>query len=96
MRHRGTRAATTVLGVKDVIFHDLPDNRFDTVALLDVVKAVEALAERLQPSVVYTHHGGDCNADHRRTFEAVLAATRPVPGHPVREVYAFELVRLMR
>src|SRR5262249_37293521 len=65
--------------------------RFDTLPLLEVVKIVEALIEQLRPEIVYTHHGGDLNVDHQVTHRAVLTATRPTEGHPVREVYAFEI-----
>jgi len=49
------------------------------------------LVDRLQPEVIYTHHGGDLNVDHRVIYHAVLTATRPVQGSPVREIYAFEV-----
>ncbi len=88
---RDSRRAADVLGVRDVVGERLPDNRFDTVALLDVVKLVERQIELRAPSVVFTQHGGDVNVDHQVVFRAVLAATRPVPGHPVREVLAFEV-----
>ena len=83
------KAAGKVLGVDSATVHGLPDNRFDSVDLLDVVKLVEAEIEQHSPSVVYTQHGGDVNVDHRCAYQAVLAATRPVPGHPVQEVLAF-------
>ena len=86
-----SRRVSSLLGAKDLIQHDLPDNRFDTVPLLDVVKLVEELVKRLQPQVVYTHHGGDLNIDHAVTSRAVLTATRPVVGCPVRELLAFEV-----
>jgi LmbE family N-acetylglucosaminyl deacetylase len=86
------RAAAEMLGAKTVAFGELPDNRFDTLALLDIVKRVEGWIRDLDPVVVYTHHAGDLNVDHRLTFQAVLTATRPVPGCRVREVYAFEIV----
>jgi LmbE family N-acetylglucosaminyl deacetylase len=85
------RAVAGMLGAKSVAFGELPDNRFDTVALLDIVKRVEGWVRELEPEVVYTHHPGDLNVDHRLTFQAVLTATRPVPGGRVREVYAFEI-----
>jgi LmbE family N-acetylglucosaminyl deacetylase len=81
--------AAGVLGAASVEVSGLPDNRLDGVDLLDVVKRIEAHIERHRPAVVYTQHGGDVNVDHRRIFEAVLAATRPQPGHPVREVLAY-------
>lgn len=85
------RAVAGMLGAKSIGFGGLPDNRFDTLALLDIVKRVEAWVRELAPEVVYTHHGGDLNVDHRLTFQAVLTATRPMPGCPVRELYAFEV-----
>ena len=85
------RAVAGMLGAKSVAFGDLPDNRFDTLALLDIVKRVEDWVRELDPEIVYTHHSGDLNVDHRLTFQAVLTATRPVPGCRVREVYAFEI-----
>ena len=84
------KAAARILGVSDVFFGELPDNRFDTVALLEIVKVVEAWVERFKPEVVYTHHPGDLNIDHAITFRAVLTATRPMVDCPVREIYAFE------
>lgn len=84
-------AAGRVLGAATVTVRDLPDNRFDTEALLDVIKLVEAAVCSLRPSVVYTHHPGCLNVDHRVTYEAVLTATRPVGDCPVRALYAFEV-----
>lgn len=85
------RRAGRVLGAKDVVFFGLPDNRFDTVPVLDVVKAVESLIARVEPGIVYTHHAGDLNIDHRILNRAVVTATRPTPGCRVRRVYAFEI-----
>ena len=85
------RAAAKVLGAQDVTFHQLPDNRFDTVPLLDIIKIVEDLIERLSPAIVYTHGRADLNVDHRLTHDAVLTATRPIAGQPVRELYTFEV-----
>ena len=69
----------------------LPDNRFDTVPLLDVIKIIEKLIEQLQPRIIYTHHGSDLNIDHAIVHRAVLTATRPLAGCSVREIYAFEV-----
>jgi LmbE family N-acetylglucosaminyl deacetylase len=88
---RHARLAGKLLGAAAVVTGRLPDNRFDTVPLLDIVKQVEALIARVNPEVVYTHSGGDLNIDHRLTHQAVLTATRPAPGQGVREVYAFEV-----
>ena len=89
--HKRSRQVAELLGAKDVFSFNLPDNRFDTVPLLDMVKKIEDLIERLKPSVVYTHHGGDLNIDHAIVYRATLTATRPVAGCPVRELFAYEV-----
>ncbi len=86
-----SRRASKLLGVKEVFLYDFPDNRFDTVPLLDIVKTIEKLINRFQPQIVYTHHGGDLNIDHVITHRAVMTATRPVENRPVKELYAFEV-----
>lgn len=86
-----SRRANDRLGVSEVFTFDLPDNRFDTVPLLDVVKIVESLVGDLEPEVVLTQHGGDLNVDHSVVHRATLIATRPTEGHPVRTVCAYEV-----
>jgi len=83
--------AAQILGIKDVSFHSLPDNRFDTVPLLDIVKTVEKIIDKLKPETIYTHHGADLNIDHQITQRAVLTAARPLQSCPVKEIYAFEV-----
>jgi LmbE family N-acetylglucosaminyl deacetylase len=86
-----SRRVGKLLGASDVSTHNLPDNRFDTVPFLDVVKIAESLISRLCPDVIYTHHGGDLNIDHVAVHRAVLTATRPIQGQSVRDIYAFEV-----
>jgi LmbE family N-acetylglucosaminyl deacetylase len=83
--------AAELLGAKDLFSYELPDNRFDTVPLLDVIKIIEELIARLQPTVIYTHCGGDLNVDHAIVHRALLTATRPQAGQPVKAIYAFEV-----
>lgn len=89
--HQKAHAAAAKLGVKSLILHKLPDNRLDTVPLLDIVKIIEDLVDRMKPEIIYTHHGGDLNIDHGVIHRAVLTATRPLAGQPVQEIYAFEV-----
>lgn len=85
------RRAADLLGATEVHCFGLPDNRFDTVPLLDIVKRLEELIQVLRPEVVYTQHGGDLNIDHAATFRATLTATRPLPQSPVRVLYSYEV-----
>lgn len=83
--------ANELLGVKKVYLSDFPDNRFDTVAFLDIVKAVGKIKKQIQPRIVFTHFRGDLNIDHRITYKAVLTACRPIAGETVKEIYSFEV-----
>ena len=89
--HDRSQQVSKVIGVKELFLFDLPDNRFDTVPLLDIVKIIESLIERLQPQIVYTHHSGDLNIDHVITHRAVMTATRPTENCSVKEIYTFEV-----
>jgi len=85
------RKAAAILGAAEVCLHDFPDNRFDSLPLLEVVKTVEAAMDRIRPETVFTHHGGDLNIDHAVTFRAVLTAARPTPGSSVKSLLCFEV-----
>ena len=78
------------IGYHSVSIHDLPDNRFDSVALLDIVKVIEKEKEDFLPEVIFTHHGGDVNIDHQRTFEAVITCCRPMQQECVKTIITFE------
>jgi LmbE family N-acetylglucosaminyl deacetylase len=80
-----------ILQAKEVFHYSLPDNRFDSLPLLEIIKIMEELIEKVKPGVIYTHHAGDLNIDHQIVNRAVLTATRPVKNHLVREIYAFEV-----
>jgi LmbE family N-acetylglucosaminyl deacetylase len=84
-----SRAAAILLGSGNVRHASLPDNQLDTVPLLRVVQLVEDFVGA--SDVVYTHHAGDLNIDHRITHQAVMTACRPMPGSTVKALYAFEV-----
>ena len=90
-RREAAQKACRILGVKSASYGSFPDNRMDTVDLLDVVKRVEEEIGRYQPAMLLTHHAGDLNVDHRVVHEAVLTACRPQKGHPVRTLLFFEV-----
>ncbi len=82
--------AAKAIGYHEVKTYDFPDNRFDSVALLDIVKVIEKEKEDFRPEIIFTHHGGDTNVDHRQTFDAVITATRPMSHEVVKTIFAFE------
>jgi LmbE family N-acetylglucosaminyl deacetylase len=56
------------------------------------LQPLEAIIARLAPELVYTHHYGDLNIDHRQTHQAIMMACRLLPGTTVREIRAFEVM----
>lgn len=82
--------AQLAIGYHSVGVYDFPDNRFDTVALLDIIKVVETEKAEFEPEVIFTHHGGDVNVDHQRTFEAVITACRPMAHENINTIITFE------
>ena len=90
-KNRATEACR-ILGIQPPIFFEFPDNRMDSIELLEVVQTLETLLYKIIPSVVYTNHGGDLNIDHQITHQAVMTACRPQPGASVREIYSFEVL----
>ncbi|HWH81910.1 MAG TPA: PIG-L family deacetylase [Burkholderiaceae bacterium] len=86
-----SRRAGELLGTREVSLCGLPDNRFDTIPLLEVIKLIELAVSRVRPEMVFTQHGGDLNVDHAITFRAALTAVRPLPGSSVRALYGFEV-----
>jgi len=90
-KHReNIKTAADAIGYESLGIYDFPDNRFDSVALLDIVKVFEKEKSEFRPEVVFTHHGSDTNVDHRYTFNAVMTGSRPMKDELVRSIYAFE------
>lgn len=91
-RRKAANNACHILGVNQVYFHSYPDNRMDTIALLDIVQSIEKIINAVTPSIIYTHHGGDLNIDHCITNKAVMTACRPQPNFSVTAIYTFEVL----
>jgi len=85
------KRANAILGVKEVFFHDFPDNRFDTIPFLDIVKIIEKIKNQIKPEIIFTHYEKDLNIDHQITYKAVITATRPLEEETVKEIYSFEI-----
>lgn len=83
--------ANKILGVETLVLKDFPDNRMDSVDCLDIVKVVEGLIQEYKPDIIYTHHSGDVNIDHRCIHHAVVTACRPLPEMQLSTLLFFEV-----
>lgn len=88
--HRNINAAGSHIGYESIHTYDFSDNRFDSHALLDIVKVVEKEKDEFKPDMIFTHNSGDLNIDHQLTFQAVMTATRPMDDEKVTAVISFE------
>lgn len=88
--HVQSAKAASILGYKEIIFLHFPDNRMDSVDLLDVIKKIEEIVEKIKPDIIYTHHPGDVNIDHNICFKAAMTAARPIGKEKVLSIYTFE------
>ncbi|HVK75363.1 MAG TPA: PIG-L deacetylase family protein [Kofleriaceae bacterium] len=89
LQDSGQRAAR-LLGVRELRFLGMRDQHLDAQPVLTVIQAIEAVVREVAPEVVYTHHWGDVNRDHKVVNEAVMVACRPVGDDYPRAVYLFE------
>lgn len=90
-RRHSAKMVAKVLGVKNLSFDDFPDNKLDSVPLLDIVQSIECVIDRVQPSIVLTHFGGDLNIDHQIVNQALITACRPTANQVVNQIMFFEV-----
>ena len=91
-RKKSSEKVLDILGIENMHNFDFPDNKMDSIPLLDVVQKIEKVVVELKPDIIYTHHIGDLNIDHKITHEAVMVACRPQKNMSVKEIYAFEVL----
>ncbi|MFD8305493.1 PIG-L deacetylase family protein [Streptomyces sp. NPDC059690] len=87
---KSAHRAAQLLGLASLQLWPLPDQRLDTLPLIDVVQRVEAVVDALRPDVVYTHFPGDVNTDHGVVARAAWTACRPYVLPGLRRFAVFE------
>ena len=75
----------------NIYFLNFPDQRLDSIPLLDLIKAIEKVKSMINPEIIYTHFFNDLNLDHYLTARATVTAFRPVTGAKVFQIYHFEV-----
>lgn len=84
--------ANKILGVRKTEILDLPDNSFDSVPRLKIIKEIEKRISKFSPDTIYTHFHGDLNLDHQIVSKSVITACRPIKKNKVKKIYAFEVL----
>lgn len=92
----GRRAAASdvarILGVATWEVGGFPENRSDTVPLVDLVAVVERRIKAVAADTLYVPHHGNLNIDHQTACQAAITAARPVPGQSVLTIYGYEIL----
>jgi LmbE family N-acetylglucosaminyl deacetylase len=91
-RVHAMRNAQSILGINTVEWFGFPDNCLDSIPMLKIIQRLEQVIDNLKPSIIYTHHHGDLNIDHRITHDAVMTSCRPQPRCGVQEILGFEIL----
>jgi LmbE family N-acetylglucosaminyl deacetylase len=86
-RKQRAREAAKILGLKNIFQHNLPNQRLDSLPILQINKIIEKHVNEIRPDIVYIHTNHDTNKDHRVVHEASLVACRKV-----KNIIAFEII----
>lgn len=70
-----------LLNIKYFYYGNFPDNKLDSINLLDIVKFLEEKTKNFEPDLIFTHHPDCLNIDHSLTYRAVLTLFRPQNGY---------------
>jgi LmbE family N-acetylglucosaminyl deacetylase len=89
-RRINTNAAAKILGIKNYSYCLYPDNKLDSIPLLEIVQRVEKEIKNIKPDIIFTHFSNDLNIDHRIINKAVITATRPKPKNKIKKIFLFE------
>ena len=59
--------------------------------MLKIIKKIERRINLYKPDTIFTHYSNCLNIDHRKTFEAVNTACRPINNISVKKILSFEI-----
>lgn len=90
-RKFNSERAADILGISKLTQLNFPDNRMDTIPLLQVTQAIEDEIVSFKPQTVFTHFLHDLNIDHSTVARATLTATRPSSKSTIKQVLGFEV-----
>jgi LmbE family N-acetylglucosaminyl deacetylase len=87
---KDARRASEAIGFASLQLRALPDQRLDTVPLIELTQLIESVLDDISPHVVYTHFPHDVNADHGLVARAAWTACRPYYRPGLRRFAVFE------
>jgi LmbE family N-acetylglucosaminyl deacetylase len=89
-KKKEAKNAMEILGVEKIELESFPDMKLDTIPHIEINKLIENKIKNFNPSIIFTHHWGDINKDHRLVFESTIVATRPINNQTLKSIYTYE------
>jgi len=89
LRKRQSLRAAEILRIKESRYLDFEDETLEE-SLLSCTIAIERLIKEIKPQIIFTHHRGDANQDHRGVFKACIVACRHYRDSPFSSIYCYE------
>lgn len=83
--------ASKCLGVDDLQFENFPDNEMDSISLEKITKNIEAIIQKFNPDVLYTHSEFDVNIDHRQIYHATMIAIQKLRFKNIQKFFTFTI-----
>jgi len=74
--HSDIHQSGALLGVKDIRLGGFPNISFNTVPHKELVRFIENAIESTGADIIFAHHPGDLNDDHRKASHVTQAAAR--------------------
>ena len=90
-RNDQLEAVCKILGIKKFSFGDFPDNRMDTIPLLEICKFLETKIKS-SPDIIFTHHPDCLNIDHSIVYRSTITVFRPQTKNEI-EINSFHRVK---
>lgn len=83
--------ANKIIGTKESFERDFPNNRFNSVALLNNVKVIKNIKSVIQSDNIFILYENDLNIDHCTTYRAIITTINHLPIEKVKEKYTLEV-----
>ena len=81
------------LGIKNLVFYNLPCGMLDQVGILKINKIIENEIKIFKPDNIFTHSSVDCNNDHRIVQRSVMMAARPSAiSKSIKKIFSCEIL----
>ncbi|MBU4367802.1 PIG-L family deacetylase, partial [Patescibacteria group bacterium] len=91
-RKKEISCATKNLGIKKIIFLDLPTVKLDTIPQKQLNDLISKCVQEINSDILFIPFYGDINKDHKLVSEAALVAVRPKPKLSTKKVYYYEVL----